>query len=797
MADPVQIQNQPTQAQPAQAQPSPVPEGVTFGDPGQNPGQNQAPNSTPNNTQLQPNQVPEGVTFGDSGQGGQGQEKEDLAKHGILSRAYDWANSSLPDKVLPKDMKIADLVKAAAFTTVYHQHYIPGINDFDTKAKEHFGEGQPSKDAVNAFIAGAAKDIGAGASGMTSPLQLGLMATGAGEAGVLGKTAATVAKPLAAVAGTGLTAAGVSQTYQAVKDAIKNGFTPENVQQGLSGAALAAGGAAGAGKGLQGAEDVALAKLRPSTETVGNTEVPVRNTSLPAKFAQRLVPAETLEQMAREQTGPAVAKGIGETAKEAAGTEGEVNPDQHDRFGLRGVANEVKQRSQDTFKKLDEVSGNMLSEAQQMAQDSSGDYSTEGRKNYRQAMDLQDAIFNNYKGHSELQGMDLDQAKNDWRQQTALREINKKLSSATEASEGSGDYQIKQGKQLGEAVDSLVKNDKDVLERANMSDDHIDQLQKFGKIVREQANVPRFNKFLQGAAKTLTLGAGWHEGGFAGALGASAAESAVESAGSWMANKLLGKVLTTPSALETLNNGLTKGINPTTLTESLKSDINKEDPTWAEKMGSTLSNLWHDESGELRLPQAPPKGPQTTYENDPTGGLGNMQHAVRTTANGKLIGELAAQDTAPGVVTVRSNQVYDPEFRGKGYGKSHLMHLFKNASDQGAKAVNSDISTTGAAQNVWNSLEKRFPDAVTKKVYADGRPQWTVNLKALKDRLDFEGSDYTNTERRAQERKAPMSATELEDAMKNRKAIQTPFDTTAGAMQTINNDKAMPAFPGK
>ncbi len=46
-------------------------------------------------------------------------------------------------------------------------------------------------------------------------------------------------------------------------------------------------------------------------------------------------------------------------------------------------------------------------------------------------------------------------------------------------------------------------------------------------------------------------------------------------------------------------------------------------------------------------------------------------------------------------------------------------------------------------------------------------------------------------ERRATPRLAPMSATELEAAMKQRKPIQTPFDVTQGAMDTINNDPAM------
>ena len=577
--------------------------------------------------------------------------------------------------------------------------------------------------------------------------------------------------------------------------------------------------------------------LRPAVETVGNTEVPVRNPGAIAKTAQKMVPTERLENFAKEQTGPAVAKGIGETAKQVAGTEGEVAPTETDRLGIRGVADEVKQRSQDVFKKLDEVSGNMLSEAQQMADDASGDFSSKGRKEYRQAMDMQDAIFDNYKGHSELQGMDLDKAKTDWKQQVALRDISKKLSSATESSEsGAQDYQFKQGKQLAESVDSLVKNDKDVLQRAGFSDDHIDQLQKFGRIIREQADTPRFAGYWGGIAKSVAGAVGFHDGGFGGALGAMAGETLAEHAGGYLADKLLGKVLTTPSALDTFNSQFGK-IPPAQMAEELKSQIAKADPTWAEKIAANLSNLWHNDNGELTIPgtggtaegaasdtrlfqQAKaenPTGsvsdwakraqelkdqPQAKYEYDPTGSFGegekfgNIQHKVTTTVKGQKIGELAAQDTAPGVVTVRSNQIYDDAFKGKGYGKSHLMHLFKNAADSGAKTVNSDISVTLDGQRPWESLEKRFPDAVTKKVYADGRPQWTVNLKALKDRLDFEGADYTNTERRAA-RRAPMNATELEDAMKNRKPIQTPFDVTQGAQQTINSDKAMPAYPGK
>jgi hypothetical protein len=54
-----------------------------------------------------------------------------------------------------------------------------------------------------------------------------------------------------------------------------------------------------------------------------------------------------------------------------------------------------------------------------------------------------------------------------------------------------------------------------------------------------------------------------------------------------------------------------------------------------------------------------------------------------------------------------------------------------------------------------------------------------------------EAAEYAGEERRTA-RRPPMNATELESAMKNRKPIETPFDVTQGAQDTINRDPSMP-----
>lgn len=131
--------------------------------------------------------------------------------------------------------------------------------------------------------------------------------------------------------------------------------------------------------------------------------------------------------------------------------------------------------------------------------------------------------------------------------------------------------------------------------------------------------------------------------------------------------------------------------------------------------------------------------PDMNYAHDQSG-ASNMQHKVTTTdASGKKVGELAAQDTAPDTVNVRSNQVYDTANRGRGYGKAQIQKLLEETKNSGKKFVQSDISTTEDAQRVWRKLEEEHPDAITHKEFkpkaAEGQPeplgskhQWTVDL---------------------------------------------------------------------
>src|ERR1035437_5062056 len=68
--------------------------------------------------------------------------------------------------------------------------------------------------------------------------------------------------------------------------------------------------------------------------------------------------------------------------------------------------------------------------------------------------------------------------------------------------------------------------------------------------------------------------------------------------------------------------------------------------------------------------------------------------------------------------------------------------------------------------------------------------------KLLQDALK-PAEKYAGEERREVPRQAPKSAAEVEEAIKNRKPIQTPFDVTQGAMDTIKGDQNMPKHPAE
>jgi hypothetical protein len=210
-------------------------------------------------------------------------------------------------------------------------------------------------------------------------------------------------------------------------------------------------------------------------------------------------------------------------------------------------------------------------------------------------------------------------------------------------------------------------------------------------------------------------------------------------------------------------------------------------------IGTVLPFLTESLKGEGDLPvtrETPVPETKTSYAHTPdqSGQFGNLEHAVTTKdADGKVVGHLAAQDTAPGQVTVRSNQIYDEAHRGQGKGTAQLRTLIQEtAKDPSIKTVHSDISTTGAARGAWDKLAADHPDVVTTKDF-NGTPQYTADLDKVRENA-ANAPEFNGEERRGAARGGLTSPVELEQNLKAGKPVVTAVDQTEGAMDTINRD---------
>jgi hypothetical protein len=668
------------------------------------------------------------------------------AKHGLLHRAWDWVNSPIGDNVLPEGMKTSDIIRAAAFEKMYGQAYIPGINDFDTKADEHFTPEKPKmgvkkesngtshpfvaspethaiRNGIKTFIAGAAKDTSDMAASFTSPLALGTLSLG--ELGKVPGAVGKIARTVSPLVGTAFGLQGAGQAAIGGYHMAQQGATPENVQETLGGAGQAVLGAtaplhtaADIGNSLQEA-------VRPVTKNIAGQEIPVRPNGLFAESVAKAVDPDALSK-ATDKTAAAVQHGVGEVTKQAVGSNAETAVGDTDRFGLRAHANDLKGQSVPAFQELDRLSGNAFSDAQEAESNSAKDFTTEGREKYKTALALQDEIIDQHRDELSDAGFDVDEMKGNYRKQVAINKIAKQFDTATSPKEGGG-YEVN-GQKLANAIDRIRRTPDGLFEKAGLTPEHIDALGELADTLRKEQVEPKFGGLTKLAGKAIAVAlSGGH--GISGLAEGLMGESAAEKIGSKIMTRMFGEAMQSEPAARQL-------------TQAIKSG----DPNALGKLDSFKKfarQLWQDERGEMGLPGSMPweepvkgtnqHGEDMEYRNT-NSGASNLQHSVVTTdANGNKIGELAAQDTAPKEVTVRSNQVYDPAMRGAGRGPDQLRHLLSSVSDDTTR-VKSDISTTGAARGAWEKLVKENPDAVTKKEYPGGQVQYSVDMDKWRER---------------------------------------------------------------
>jgi len=519
--------------------------------------------------------------------------KQAVGKHGLLARAWDWVNQPIFDNILPRDIKTSDIVKAAAFEKMFGEAYIPGVNDFDTKAESHMGGAKGEKptdsalkNAIRTFIAGSAKDTADMASSFTSPLSIGTLSLGeiGKGVGVIPKLARTVS-PLVG------TAFGLNGLYHGTKgglDIFQHGATPENTQEALSGAgqALLAGGEGA--RDLNNRLSTLKEQVRPVTKTVAGQEVPVRTDTRAGRFASKLVEPEVLSKAA-DKTAAAVQQGVGEVTKGVTGSDAETAIKGEDRFGLRGHASDlIENQARPVFKALDELSDGEFSKAQRAEKLARrvGDFDK-----VNEAIEKQDQLTEQFRDKLDDQGLDVDEAWDNYRKGLAVQKLASQFDTATAAKDTGIGYQVK-GDKLANAIDRIRRSapEKNLFAKAGFTDSHVDALAELADTLRNEQNIPQFKGYQRFAAKALAGAIGFGHGGVLGLAEALTGESAAESVARRGATSLLGKAMMSEPAARELNDAVKTG--DTEKGVSAVQNMAKDDPAWWEGLKSSLQSAW-------------------------------------------------------------------------------------------------------------------------------------------------------------------------------------------------------------
>lgn len=593
----------------------------------------------------------------------------------------------------------------------------------------------------------------------------------------------------------------------------------------------------GAGKLGGAAVDATKGAIRdtvtPGVQTTpGGAEIPVRPTSTVGKAAFVAAPEEAAK-LAQTRTSPAIEKALGKTIGEATGSGADTTLSPDDRMGLKGHADDlINNQAKPAYQYIDKMSNQKLSEAQEAMDNSSKDFSKEGREAYKKAAGEKKVLLDTFRDDLAKQGIDVDAADAAYRKGIAVRKMASKLDTATGASTVEGAPHNLDGTRLAKVVDDGIKNGS--WNKMGLTDEHIAELQKLGDIAKEQTSIPK-GKLMSGLGKAALIAGSLSHGGILTALEAVSGVSAADYIGGKLASHVVQDAIMNQDATKALAESMKTG-NPQGVVNTLA-----KDPSWVSKIqdyvktqaqnlkqmtggeegaaGAAISRRNVGEPGTSSL--IGKRGIKATaepvYDGSSNGALGNLDHRVTTMSRdgSTKVGELAAQNTKPDTITIRSNQIYDPSMRGQGLGRSQIEKLANEASKDGTKKfIESDISTTDDGKRPWQSLEKKYPDAVTRKDYANGSSKWKIDLKKWEQPSTVtpitpeaghtEGAPILPTEkvggtRISQRKPTAVNATEnplTSDLNIGMDAIKKANDTKPGYMAKLANTVSQyPGFP--
>jgi hypothetical protein len=342
-------------------------------------------------------------------------------------------------------------------------------------------------------------------------------------------------------------------------------------------AATTGGVAAGVGGALETGAQVVKA-LAPGVKVIAGTEIPIRasETSRVSSAAEFGADSKALQKFDVGQTQPAARKALGEVAGKTAvrAAQDTVNPlsmSANDSAKISAdipasvsnfgdAADSIRASSKPVFQKLDQLSSGEFTKAQQLERlgRRADDFEA-----VQKGRDTQQQILEKYK--DQFSGPELQQAKANWRQSSALDSLQDSIDKSTHPTppelykEGQPDPGYINGKQLRERILDLTQSGE--LQTALKDPKHVQDIQDLGKLLENGNNIRKVSDITKGL---LAVGQG------ATAILAGHPAGAAAIATEYAAAKTMGQVLTSAKFSNLLVKGLRSGLAPGVIVKALK-----------------------------------------------------------------------------------------------------------------------------------------------------------------------------------------------------------------------------------
>jgi hypothetical protein len=292
-----------------------------------------------------------------------------------------------------------------------------------------------------------------------------------------------------------------------------------------------------------------IKSLAPAVKEIAGEVIPVRGSqdSGVAKAAENAAPTKTLEKFDVEQTQPAAKRAIGNVATEVKNAAAEQLPARDAEAAIQKLrdaskkaanlgdaAQVVRDQSKPVFEKLDALTKDQDMTFSDLQQAERGAFRRGDIEAAKQARAAQENILNQYK--DQFNPDDLQAARTNWRQASALDDIHDSLNSKSVVGPtpvslrpvGAADSGIINGRNFSKEILKLANDG--TLQRAGLTPEHVQSLQDLGTLLEKSAveKPDLLNKALK-AGKILVGGPATGGTGYLASLG-------------------LGKIMTDPVA---------------------------------------------------------------------------------------------------------------------------------------------------------------------------------------------------------------------------------------------------------